>query len=472
MLQTIFNFYGYGVFIYFLLLLISYVFLIIMAGRSIFRNKEKVIDDYAFNIISQNPYTPGVSIIVPAYNEAVTIIENVRSFLQQDYPKFEVIVVNDGSTDSSLEKLVKTFDLVKVPYSYVEKLTTHPFKSMYRSKNPVYSKLVVIDKENGGTKADAINCGINVSRFHYFINTDMDCILSRDAALQCMLPIMKDPHVIAVSGIMTMSNGCTIEDGEISKLEPPRRPIPLFQELEYLRSFVVGKMGWSGINAMNNVSGGYGLFNKEICINAGGYSVDSFAEDMDMVMRMTGYCCEAKREYQIVQIPKNCCHTEGPSNVKMLNRQRSRWGTGLIQCFWTHRKKFFNPKYKNMGLITVPYAFFFEFMAPIVEFTGWGVLLYLILTGGINWPAAILVAAAVYLFTVMLSTVVIFYSVASEIEYKNMKQYRTLMLASLLEPFFYHPLITIFNIKGYFEFIIGKKMKWKPIQREGYKKHE
>ena len=130
----------------------------------------------------------------------------------------------------------------------------------------------------------------------------------------------------------------------------------------------------------------------------------------------------------------------------------------------------FNPKYKNMGLITVPYAFFFEFMAPIVEFTGWWVLIYLIITGGVNWPAAIIVGISVYIFSVMLSTVVIFYSVASEIEYKSLKQYRSLLLAAILEPFFYHPFITFFNIKGYFEFIIGKKMKWKPMQREGYRK--
>lgn len=470
MLQILFDIYGYIIFFYSLLLIISYVVLMIMAEYGIFHDKEELVNEYAINIISDNPYTPGVSVIAPAFNEELTIIDNVHSLLQQNYPKFEVVIINDGSRDSTLEKLITTFDLVKVPFFYVEQLTTHPFHCMYRSKNPKYSKLTVVDKENGGTKADAINCGLNVSRYPYFINTDVDCILSNDAALQCMIPIMKDPRVIAVSGIMTLSNGCTVKGGQIVSLAPPRDYFPLFQELEYLRSFIVGKMGWSRINAMNNVSGGYGLFNKSICINAGGYSTDSFAEDMDVVMRMAGYCCEFKRPYRIVQIPKNCCHTEGPSNLKMLNRQRSRWGTGLIQCLWIHRKKIFNPRYKNMGLITMPYVLLFEFSAPIIEFTGWWIFLYLALTGGINWLSAAFVGIAAYLFAVMLSAVVIFYTIASEIEYKKLSQYTMLILAAIMEPFFYHPFITLSAIKGYFDFIIGKKMKWKSMQRKGYVK--
>jgi cellulose synthase/poly-beta-1,6-N-acetylglucosamine synthase-like glycosyltransferase len=470
MLQTLFDFYGYGIFIYSMLILIFYVSLIIMAGNSIFHNKEQVIDKYAFSIVKKSPYVPGVSIIAAAFNEELTVIDNVRSLLQQNYPRFEVIIVNDGSKDSTLEKLITTFNLVEIPFFYVEYLTTHPYLHMYRSKDSKYSRLTVVDKENGGTKANAINCGLNVSKYPYFINTDIDCILSQDAALQCMIPVMKDPKVIAVSGIMTLSNGCTVEGGQITHLAPPKNAIPLFQELEYLRSFIVSKMGWSRINAMNNVSGGYGLFNKDICINAGGYSIDSFAEDMDMVMRMVGYCCEIKRDYRIVQIPKNCCRTEGPGNLKMLNRQRTRWGTGLIQCLWTHRKKIFNPKYKNMGFITMPYVLLFEFLAPIIEFTGWWVLLYLILTDGINWPAAIIIGIAAYLFSVMLSTVVIFYTLASGIEYKKLYQYLPLIGAAIIEPFFYHPFITFFSIKGYFDFLIGKKMKWKTMQRKGYTK--
>lgn len=468
MLQTLFDFYGYSIFLYSMLILILYVALMMMAGISIFYSKENIIDEYAFDTVNKTPYVPGVSIIAPAFNEELTVIDSVRSLLRQNYPKFEVIIVNDGSKDSTLEKLITTFELIKVPFFYVEHLTTHSFLTMYRSTNQKYSKLSVIDKENGGTKADAINCGLNVSKYPYFINTDIDCILSQDAALQCMIPAMKDPNVIAVSGIMTLSNGCTVEGGQITNLAPPKDYFPLFQELEYLRSFIVGKMGWSKINAMNNVSGGYGLFKKDICMNAGGYSIDSFAEDMDMVMRMTGYCCDVKRPYRIVQIPKNCCRTEGPGNLKMLNRQRSRWGTGLIQCLWTHRKKIFNPKYKNMGLITMPYVLFFEFPAPVVEFTGWLVFLYFIITNGVNWPVAIFIGIAAYLFAVMLSTVVLFYSLASEIEYKSLRQYLPLLFAAVLEPFFYHPFITFFSIKGYFEFIIGKRMKWKAMQRKGY----
>ena len=179
----------------------------------------------------------------------------------------------------------------------MELIKTKPFKRLFKSTDPKFDKLIVVDKVNGGTKADAVNAGLNVASYPYFINTDVDCILARDAIYQCILPVLDKEHVIAVSGAMAMSNGCKMKDGQIEEAYPPHALIPLFQTLEYMRSFLIGKMGWSAINSMPNVSGGYGMFDRKIVIAAGGYSPDSFAEDMDMLVRMVGYCCDFSLPY-------------------------------------------------------------------------------------------------------------------------------------------------------------------------------
>ena len=189
--------------------------------------------------------------------------------------------------------MIEHYELIEVPYAYIERIKTKPFRRLFKSTSPKYSRLIVVDKENGGTKADASNAGINVSSYPYFICTDVDCILEKYALYRCISPIISsDKQVIAVSGTMLMANGCVVKDGQIVDVRTPRTPIPLFQNLEYMRSYLIGKMGWSAINGMPNVSGGFGLFDRSVAIAAGGYDGTSFAEDMDLITRMVGYMCD------------------------------------------------------------------------------------------------------------------------------------------------------------------------------------
>lgn len=467
MKEFLFEFYGYTVFFYSLALILSYVALAWLAEISILRSKRNFNATYTKRIMEKSPYTPGVSIIAPAFNEEKTIVDNVYSLLAQDYPMFEVIIVNDGSTDQTLEKLIEEFQLVEVPYAYVERIHTKPFRRLLKSTNPAHYRLIVVDKENGGTKADPVNAGVNASSYPWFINMDADCILDRDAIYQCVLPVLYQDDVIAVSGAMAISNGCKIKRGEILEHRPPHTPAPLFQTLEYMRSFLVGKLGWSTINAMPNVSGGYGLFNRDVCIAAGGYSPDSFAEDMDMLIRMIGYCCEFKRPYRVVQIPVTCCWTEGPSTLRVLYRQRVRWGRGLIQTFSRHRRAIFNRKYKRMGLITLPWVGVFEFLAPFIEGLGFITFVYLAFTGGVNWHSALVMFLAIYTFCFALSLVVIFYDYTLGGSYRKFSSYLWLVGASLLEPFLYHPLIVFFSLKGYCDYIVQTKAVWGVMTRKG-----
>ena len=462
-------FYGYIIFFYSLSLIIAYVFLVVNA-YTYTSNYNRWSDDYMRQMVNYSPYTPGVSIVAPAYNEEVTVVENVLSLLAQDYPKFEVVIVNDGSKDKTLEKLIENFELVEVPYEYVYHVHCQPFKRLFKSANSKYSRLVVVDKMNGGTKADAVNGGLNVAQYPYFINTDVDCILARDAIYHCIFPVLQDRKAIAVSGTMSMSNGCEVENGQIVKFSSPSKPIPLFQDLEYKRSFLVGKMGWSQLNAMPNVSGGYGLFNTEVAILAGGYTPDSFAEDMDMLWRMIGYCCEFKRPYKVVQIPHTCCWTEGPSTLKIFTRQRIRWGRGLIQHVHRERRMLFNPRYGRLGMITFPFTFLYEFLAPVIEFFGAITFIYLFIIGGINWEAFWIILACIYTFSVMLSQFIVFYDYLLGGSYTNNSNYFKLIIAAILEPIFYHPLIVMCSLRGYFNYLIGTKTVWGDMQRQGVKK--
>ena len=262
------------------------------------------------------------------------------SILIQDFVGYEVIIVNDGSKDRTLDLLIEQFDLEKVPYAYIEKIKTKPFRGLYktRSDNPVFKRLTVVDKVNGGTKADASNAGVNVVTNPYFVCTDVDCILDKEALYRIIWPTMNTGiRVIAVSATMRMSNGCKVVNGQMREVRPPHNLIPLFQDLEYARSFYIGKTALSTFNALQNVSGGFGLFDTDVAIKAGGYDGDSFAEDMDMIARMIRYMCDSGESYRIVQIPEICCWTEGPSTLKVLSRQRTRWGRGLFQFYGVHR---------------------------------------------------------------------------------------------------------------------------------------
>lgn len=470
MKDLILTFYGYVIFFYSLSLIFFYVLNILLSRWSIVKYKKESSLEYAKYIISKNPYTIGVSIVAPAYNEEKTIVDNVNSLLRQDYPKFEIVIVNDGSKDSTLEKMITNFDLVEVPYVYVERIKTKPFLRLFMSENSKYANLIVVDKENGGTKADAVNAGLNVASYPYFINTDVDCVLSEYAIQHCVVHVMHDESVIAVSGVMACSNGFEVESGVIKEAKPSSNPLALFQTVEYMRSFLVGKLGWSAINAMPNVSGGYGLFNTEICIEAGGYSYDSFAEDMDALWRMISYSCDFKKKYKVIQIPVTCCWTEMPSSLTLLRRQRVRWGRGLVQTFKKHYALFLNKRYKTLGLLTMPYMFFFELLAPIIELIGIIVLLYLIFIGGVNWHMAILLFLAIFSFNILVTAVIFFYDWLIGGSYSKKRHYLILFLASLFEPFLYHPFIVLFSIKGYLDFFFRTKASWGVMTRTGFGK--
>lgn len=467
MIDNFINDYEYFIFFYASIMILSYLVLGTLSIINLIRYKS-YNSDKDDDVLMKSPLTPGVSVIAPAYNEEKTIVVNVKSLLTLQYPLFEVVIVNDGSTDSTLDILIDEYDLIEVDFLYVERIKTKPFRRIFKSTNPKYSILTVVDKENGGTKADASNAGINASVFPYFLCTDVDCVLSRQTLLKMIKPFLNTKKkVIAVGSTLRMLNGCDVEEGVITRVRPPKKLIPCFQELEYIRGYLLSKVGWSFINAVPNVSGGLGLFDKDVAIKAGGYSGDSHAEDMDMLTKMSCYMMDNKLKYKTVYIPTSCCWTEGPSDISVLGRQRTRWSSGLAQIFRVHRKVLFNRKYKRIGLITFPYIFIFEFLAPIIETIGILSFIYLIIFNKVNWGMAYIILLYSYTFAIFITTLVVVQDHIIFNHYKKSREVFRLILMGFLEPILYHPLIVFFSIKGYITFYLGKELKWGTMTRTG-----
>ena len=490
-MKTIVDIFEWCVFIYGSLMLVIYAVLTVLSLRNVlvFNRKNRHVD---YTKLLNSPLAPGISIIAPAYNEGLTILSNVRSLMTLSYPKFEVVIVNDGSTDDTLQKLIDEFSLVEVDFAYHERIKTRPVKRILKSVDMAYDKLLVIDKENGKSKADASNAGVNAAAYDYFLCTDVDCIIEKDTLLRMIKPFMdedlgtikevgltfadsnykapseKNMQVIATGATLRLANSCDVDEGVIVRARPPRQILPRFQEMEYIRAFVLGKMGWSLINCVSNVSGGLGLFDKEVAIKAGGYDGRSFAEDMDIVTRMSKYMLDNRLKYAVRYIPTSQCWTEGPSTLKILSRQRTRWGRGLFEVMMSHRRMIFNPRYKKEGLVILPYNLFFEFLAPVIEFTGILFYIYMIASGQVNWPNAVVLFAFVYLYSVMITTLAITWDQIVHRHYNTWLEVIGLALMAFLEPFFYHPLIVFFALRGYFFHITGKKSAWGNMQRKGF----
>ena len=473
---TIYYIFSYLVFFY---TLIAMGMLLFLSIRSIVAQKRLMVnipDDQTLRYMLRiSPIVPSVSIIAPAYNEEKTILDNVYSLLGIYYPKYDVIVVNDGSTDKTLEVLIEEFKLKEVPFINYKKVPSKPIRKMYKSTDEKFSQLTVIDKDPGGRKADSTNAGLNVCTSRYFVSTDVDCIIEPMALYRMMWNIINSHNkMIGVGATMLMLNGCVVKDGRVVEAKVANNPLPVFQQLEYMRSFLIGKLGWSSMNTLPNISGGFGLFDTDVVVKSGGYDQLSFAEDVDMLLRMVTYMENTGQEFRLAQVPSVCCWTEGPFTLRMLFRQRIRWARGLCEIISHHRKLFFNPRYGKIGAFTLPYIFLFEFIAPILEAGGFCFMIWLILIGAVNWNSAFVIFSMIYAFSVSLTFVVLIYDYRIKaVKWKNyFVAYAKLIIAGLLEPFIFHPMITTCSLIGYFKFLRNQGNVWKPIKRKGAKKKE
>ncbi|WP_290875721.1 glycosyltransferase [Gracilimonas sp.] len=457
------------VLIFVVLIMSSYV-LLASISISALRNYLKENKSINYEVLMSSAISPKISVIAPAYNEANTIKENIQSLLSLNYPNFEVIVVNDGSTDDTMKLLNEAYKLKKTEADYQHVIPTEKIREVYHSSNPAFSSLVIINKENGG-KADALNAGLNAAKNDYVVCIDVDCIMDKDALLKMAKPFMQqeENRVIAAGGVVRIANSCIVKGGRLVEIKAPKKFLPRTQVLEYLRAFLLGRMGWSKMDGLLLISGAVGMFDKKIALEAGGYDPNTVGEDMELIVRMRRYMIETKRAYTVKLIPDPLCWTEAPETIPVLRRQRSRWTRGTMETLWKHRKMFFNPKYKLLGMVSIPYWFLFEYLAPIIEVTGIIITIYLIVMGMISWNIFFLLLLFVYTFAVMISSLALLTEEFTFHKYSRLADFSKLFLAALLEPFFFHPFTVYAALKGNWE-KFRKKTAWGEMVRTGFNK--
>ncbi len=451
-------------FLYYLFSNLSYLALLIVALLSS-RAHHQHLASLRLERIKASALTPPITLVAPAHNEEASIVPSVRSLLRVDYPELEVVVVNDGSEDRTLARLQEEFYLQPARILYISELVTAPVRALYRSA--VDPRLIVVDKEAGGSKADAVNAGLNAASSPYTCVVDSDSMLESDALLRIMVKILEDPkRVIAAGGIVRVLNGCELVNGRIRAVRLPRSPIVIFQVIEYLRAFLIGREGWARGNMLTIISGAFGLFRRDVVMSVGGYRASSVGEDFDLVARIHRKMLDEKRAYRITFVPDPVCWTEVPSTARSLGRQRARWQKGLMDVLWSSRDMLFRRRYGRIGAVALPYLWIFEWFAPVVEILGIAAIILAAAIGALSRGFFIEFVIYGYLFAAMISVGAVLQEEITYRRYNDWRDVAWLMLYCFLEQFPYRQMHLIWRLQGMWQYARGDVV-WGSMDRVG-----
>jgi cellulose synthase/poly-beta-1,6-N-acetylglucosamine synthase-like glycosyltransferase len=407
---------------------------------------------------------PGVTICIPAYNEQTTIAESVRSMLQIDYPDFEIVVVNDGSKDGTLDVLLREFAMQPFQMAYRRTLAVKPIHGIYRS--PQHPALLVIDKDNGG-RSDAVNAAINAARHGLVCVVDADSVLERDSLKRVVRPFIEDPLTVASGGTVRISNGCQISRGYMQRVDIAKGWLARIQVLEYLRGFHNGRIGWAPMNALMIISGAFGVFRRTTLVGAGGFSTRTIGEDMEMTMRLHRFHRLAGRAYRIAFVPEAVCWTEAPESLTVLRSQRTRWQRGLMESLWTHRKLFFHPRAGAVGWLACPVMLLIEGLGPVVELLGYVVMTVLIALDLISWASFGAFLLLAFGSGLLLSASALLLEEVAFRTYPRPRHLAVLLAAMVVENLGYRQLTVWWRTVGLFKWLTGQKQHWGDMPRRG-----
>lgn len=416
-----------------------------------------------------SPAYPGVGLLVPAYNEAATIAESTRSMLALNYPDMELVVVNDGSTDDTLEVLKREYDLEPVDAEVPLDVPAEPIRAVYRST--IYEELLVVDKENGG-KSGALNAALWLTDKELFCAVDSDTVIDREGLLQIVRPFLEKPSkAIASGGTIRVANECVVEGGVIEEVNLPKTGLPGLQVMEYLRAFYSGRLGMNRLNGLILISGAFGVFRTDLVRDIGGYDHDTITEDFDVVMRLHKHLSELDREYTVDFVPEPVAWTEVPASRTILSRQRRRWYRGMLETVVEHRDMLFNPRYGPVGLLVLPMFIAAEVFGPLIEGFGYVILPLAWYVGALNVEFFVVFFLLTTGFGVFLSWFGIFSEAWSFNRYEKPGQIGRLLWYGVLENFGYRQWKTTVSWRGLVEFLRGST-EWGAMDRAGFSSGE
>ncbi len=451
--------------LYYVISNVVYALLLVIASLS--RSKHRFRQgSMRLSSLKRSPFLAPISVIVPARNEERTIVAGVQALLELDYPDLEIIVVNDGSNDSTLACLQESFALRPARLLYVSEVPTAPVRDLFLSRSE--PRLIVLSKDNGGCKADAVNAGINVATRAFVCIIDADSILESDALLRIMSAVHSDTaSVIAAGGIVRVVNGCEVERGRIRAVRLPRGHLEMLQVIEYLRSFLVGRDGWARLDMLPIISGAFGVFRTQLVREIGGLRRDAIGEDLDLVVRLHRRMRERREKYRIAFIPDPACWTEVPRDMKSLGRQRARWHQGLFQVLWQNRDMLFRRRYGRIGFIQLPYLWLFELLAPVLQLLGYVSLVMSAMMANFEKALFFQILLFGYCFSTLISIAAILLEEVTYRRYQRWRDVARLILYCLIEQFPYQVIHIGWRLRGLFQHLTGKG-PWHQIQRIGF----
>jgi len=408
---------------------------------------------------------PRVSIIVPAFNEELTVVQTVRGLLALDYEAEEIVVINDGSTDRTLQLLREAFQLVPAPFALTDELQSKPIREVYRSIGE--PTLIVVDKENGRGKSDAVNAGINAASGSLVLIMDADTVVAPDAISRGVLSFLEDPDTVAVGGNVAIVNGCRVEDGQITNVSLPASWLASFQVIEYMRSFLLLRLACASGNAVFLISGAFGLFRRDALIAIGGFDATSTAEDMDVTLRLQRHFRAQGKPIRIGFDPNPMVWTQAPEDLASLRSQRTRWRRGLLEVLWRQRGMFGNPRYGIIGLGALPYVAFFEGLGPVLEMAGYVVATVGVVLGILDWRYWGLMVVVMLVSGSAATLLAVIISDLATRQYTRSRTFWSVVLVILFEHFGYLQLKAFWGCVGTVQMITGKQ-GWGPMKRRAF----
>jgi cellulose synthase/poly-beta-1,6-N-acetylglucosamine synthase-like glycosyltransferase len=453
--------------LYFLLINSSYLGLVLLAALKFLKHLRRV----SFSVdktVAASPLSPSITVIMAAYNEQDVIVSSVRSVLDLRYPNHELVVVNDGSTDRTLEALIQAYDLVLDPRPIPEVL---PLRGAVRdvwTSTLGSHRLTVVNTENSG-KTDSINCALNIASNDLVVIVDADSLLDPDALLKVSQPFADDPEgVIASGGVVRVANGSQTLNGRVVNVRMPSKLLPQIQAVEYLRAFLLGRAGWSQLEALILISGAFGMFRRDVVMAVGGLDSNSIGEDFELVMRLHQWMRRQRRKYRVVFVVEPVSWTEVPETFTALARQRRRWHRGLWEVLWKYRSMSFNPRYGLVGMLAVPYYWFFELFAPLLELAGLIFVPLGLFLGVIDPIFAIMFILIAYVYAVIVTLAAMVIEEASFHRYDHWSDLWKALFSAVAENFGYRQLTAIWRVQGWWEALRGKDAKWGEMTRRGF----